>query len=161
MIAAAPSLEDRIPGAQFLGLITSKENTYFERAFAALGVTPEDRKATLDEPATTRFISLMRGAALSGKLHVMLAVLVVAEWSYFEWADRVTPAPDLPFYFQEWIDLHRGAYFSSVVAYLRNLLDGLDLSDVERNEARDAFLAAVKNEGDFWAMAAAAASSTK
>ena len=28
-----------------------------------------------------------------------------------------------PFYFREWVDLHSGAYFGSVVAYLRGLLD--------------------------------------
>ena len=33
MVAAAPTLQDRIPGCQFLALITGKENTYFERSF--------------------------------------------------------------------------------------------------------------------------------
>jgi thiaminase/transcriptional activator TenA len=37
-VGHAPSLQDRIPLAQFLGLVTSEENTYFERALAAVGV---------------------------------------------------------------------------------------------------------------------------
>ena len=48
MIAAARSLPDRIPGAQFLALITGKENTYFERAQAAF------ERATASESARTR-----------------------------------------------------------------------------------------------------------
>ena len=38
MVAAAPTLADRVPGCQFLALITGRENTYFERSFVALGV---------------------------------------------------------------------------------------------------------------------------
>ena len=52
MIAQAHSLKDRIPGAQFLGLITGKENTYFERSFEALGVTDAVRESTPSAPAT-------------------------------------------------------------------------------------------------------------
>ena len=37
IISHARSLEDRIPACQFLALVTSKENTYFERCFEQLG----------------------------------------------------------------------------------------------------------------------------
>jgi thiaminase/transcriptional activator TenA len=36
IIAKAQCLEDRIPGCQFLAMITGTENTYFERSFKAL-----------------------------------------------------------------------------------------------------------------------------
>lgn len=144
MIAVAPSLEDRIPGAQFLALITGKENTYFQRAFQELGRTQGI------EPATTKFITLMQQAARSNKLHVMLAVLVVAEWSYLEWAERVTPVDGLHWLFQEWIDLHTGDYFNSVVDYLKGLLDSLSLDEGQKKETKDAFLAAVRCEQAFW-----------
>lgn len=156
MIAAAPSLEDRIPGAKFLAGILCKENTYFERSFAALNVSAEQRSSTADAPETTAFITLMRKAASSAKLHVMLAVLIVAEWSYLTWAERVRPAENLAFYHQEWIDLHRGDYFNTVVSYLRGLLDRLadaSLSASELEEARAAFRATVQAEKGFWAMA--------
>lgn len=124
MIAHARSLKDRIPGAQFLGLITGQENTYFERSFEALGVSLETRHTTPNAPAMANFENLMRDAAASGSLGEMLAVLVVAEWSYQSWGERVLPfAVAEPFYFREWVDLHSGPYFGSVVAYLRRLLD--------------------------------------
>lgn len=65
MIAEAPSLKDRIPGAQFLGLMTGKENTYFERAFQAPGVTEEQRTTTPDTKVTQLFDQQMRHAAKS------------------------------------------------------------------------------------------------
>ena len=154
MIAHAPTLEDRIPGAQFLGLITGKENTYFERSFDALGLRAAERRAPA-VAATTNFQSLMTRAADSRQLHAMLAVLVVAEWSYLDWGERVQPKDGLSFLHLEWIDLHRGDYFAGVVAYLRGMLDALDLDDAERAETKTYFDAAVQCERDFWLMARA------
>jgi thiaminase/transcriptional activator TenA len=56
----------------------------------------------------------------------MLAVLVVAEWSYLDWAaPHADKARDLPFWFGEWITLHSGEGFEGVVAYLRDQLDAV------------------------------------
>lgn len=52
MVAHAPTLKDRIEGCQFLGLVTGKENTYFERSLAALGVDAEASKAAPMETVT-------------------------------------------------------------------------------------------------------------
>ena len=41
IVANARSLSDRIPGCQFLALITGKENTYFERSLEKLGANGE------------------------------------------------------------------------------------------------------------------------
>ena len=86
MIAAAPTLADRIPGCQFLALITGRENTYFERSFEALGVDKAAREDTPNAPPTSAFDSLMREAA-KASYPEMLAVLVVAEWRC-SWAHR-------------------------------------------------------------------------
>ena len=82
-------------------------------------------------------------------------VLVVAEWSYLAWGERVQPKDGLSFLHLEWIDLHRGDYFAGVVAYLRGMLDALDLDDAERAETKTYFDAAVQCERDFWLMARA------
>ena len=79
MVAAAPTLADRIPGCQFLALITGRENTYFERSFDALGIDEAARSGTPDAPPTVAFNGLMREAA-TASYPEMLAVLVVAEW---------------------------------------------------------------------------------
>lgn len=42
MVAKARCLEDRIPGCQFLALITGDENNYFQRSFDSYAATPRD-----------------------------------------------------------------------------------------------------------------------
>ena len=95
----------------------------------------------------------MRSAAAGGKLHEMLGVLVVAEWSYLTWGEAARPVAGLSWLHLEWIDLHRGDYFASVIAYLRAQLDKLELTPAQRGEARAAFLEAVACEKAFWEMA--------
>mmetsp|Transcript_16472 Transcript_16472/g.49177 ORF Transcript_16472/g.49177 Transcript_16472/m.49177 type:complete len:235 (+) Transcript_16472:153-857(+) len=143
---------DKKPGLDFLDIIQGPENTYFQRAMHELGLTQADLDVKA-EPETEVFMHLMRRATLSEKLHVMLAVLVVCEWSYLTWGSSVTPAHNLSWLHLEWIDLHRGAYFESVVAYLRGALDKMQLSEAEKTEAREFFLLTVAAEHDFWHMA--------
>lgn len=120
----APSLSDRLPLAHFLGIIAGPENTYFERSFEMLNVPIEQQtQPNLLEP-TEKFQSLMLKASESGEYANMIAVLCVAEWVYLSWADQVADyKPTLPFYFSQWIDLHTGDYFTSVVEHLRHQLD--------------------------------------
>lgn len=137
-VAHAPRLEDAVPGAQFLAVITGPENTYFLRSFEALGVSDAAR-AMPPAPEGQALLDAMAAARLSGRYEDMLAVLVVAEWSYLEWGERhAPPAPDLPFWFAEWIELHSGEGFRGVVDYLRGQLDqawdGLDRPARERVE---------------------------
>lgn len=151
-IVHAPSLDDSIPTAQFLGLVTDTENTYFQRSFEALGVTAADR-ARPPAPPTRGFQEIMARAAASGSYARMLAVLVVAEWSYLSWAAPHWPrSPDLPFWLGEWIDLHAGAGFEGVVAHLRGQLDaaweGLDAG--ERAAVEALFVEAVALERAFF-----------
>lgn len=107
-IAHAPSLADSVPAAQFLAVITGPENTYFLRSFDALEMTDDERNLAA-APETTAFQNLMYEAHTSGRYEQMLAVLVVAEWTYLSWAERYENYDEnLPFWFSEWIDLHCG-----------------------------------------------------
>lgn len=151
-IAHAPTLTDGVPMAQFLGVVTSTENTYFLRSFEALGVSDADQD-TPAAAATRAFQDLMSEARTSGQYEQMLAVLVVAEWSYLIWANRYkTYDPDLPFWFAEWIDLHTGEGFEEVVAHLRGQLDSIwqDLSDTQQTAATAMFQKAVSCERAFF-----------
>ena len=153
IISKARTLEDRIPGCQFLAIITGKENTYFERSFEALGVTQDDRTSVPDAPCTKGFCELMRSVAATGSLAEMLAVIVVCEWSYLSWGEIVLDTHVRKnFYCFEWVDLHSGEYFTSVVEYLRSLLDkeGESLSDEEKQATKTRFLEAVQLEEDFF-----------
>lgn len=154
-VSRAPTLKDRIPGCQFLALLTGAENTYFERCFVALGVTDEARATQPDWPATSDFKQLMADAANGTSYADMLAVLAVAEGTYLGWADRVnrslTERPE-DFWYAEWLDLHVGAYFESVVGYLNDQLDqvGPTLSASDRNGCLSFFARATELEVRFF-----------
>lgn len=151
-IAHAPSLADSVPAAQFLAVITGPENTYFLRSFDALEMTDDERNLAA-APETTAFQNLMYEAQTSGRYERMLAVLVVAEWTYLSWAERYENYDEnLPFWFSEWIDLHCGEGFEGVVNYLRDQLDKAwgELDDAQRTKAEEMFGKAVDCEVDFF-----------
>ncbi len=151
-IAHAPSLADSVPAAQFLAVITGPENTYFLRSFEALGVD-KTRQSPDPAPATRDFQALMAQAAASGRYELMLAVLVVAEWTYLSWATPVNPPrKDLPFWFADWITLHAGAGFEGVVEYLRDQLDQVwpTLNATAQQEVEALFARAVALERAFF-----------
>lgn len=148
-IAHAPTLKDSVPAAQFLALITGPENTYFLRSLAEL-----DTPSTADAVDETRaFQALMREARVSGRYELMLAVLVVAEWIYLDWASpHADKAAALPFWLGEWITLHCGEGFSGVVSYLRDQLDQAwaNLNEGARDEVQAVFSKAVRLERAFF-----------
>jgi thiaminase (transcriptional activator TenA) len=153
VIANARTLSDRIPGCQFLAMITGKENTYFERSFEKLGVTQEERGNISDAACTTGFCDLMRTVAGQGSLGEMLSVLVVCEWTYLSWGQLVSKyiiREDFCTY--EWVDLHSGPDFEAVVAYLRELLDkeGTLINDADKETCKQRFLQAIQLEEDFF-----------
>eukprot|EP00977_Amphora_coffeiformis_P018849 scaffold6761_cov159-Amphora_coffeaeformis.AAC.2 len=155
IVAHARSLEDRIPACQFLALVTSKENTYFERCFEKLGCSAQERASIPDKACTTGFCDLMRSVALKGSLAEMLSVITVCEWSYLSWGNLVkdkTVRDDFVTY--EWVDLHTGEAFEELVEYLRGLLDKecTLISHSEREKCKERFLQAVQLEEDFFNM---------
>mmetsp|Transcript_20802 Transcript_20802/g.48972 ORF Transcript_20802/g.48972 Transcript_20802/m.48972 type:complete len:242 (-) Transcript_20802:1538-2263(-) len=130
IVAHLPSLPDRIPGCQFLAVITGPENTYFERSFEKLGISEKERDSIPDAKVTQKFCNLMRSAAASRNLEEMLAVIVVCEWSYLSWGQTVLDQHASKggicrkdFVTYEWVDLHSGPAFEAVISYLRELLD--------------------------------------
>mmetsp|Transcript_8321 Transcript_8321/g.10912 ORF Transcript_8321/g.10912 Transcript_8321/m.10912 type:complete len:229 (+) Transcript_8321:77-763(+) len=155
IIAKARTLQDRIPACQFLGVVTSAENTYFTRCFEALNVTQAEQDAVPDADCTTGFCNLMRDAAVNGTLAEMLSVIVVCEWTYLTWADKVkdkTKRDDFCTY--EWVDLHSGPEFEGIVSHFRSLLDkeGEIISVDERKRCQERFLHAMQLEVDFFDM---------
>ena len=151
-IATAPGLADSVPAAQFLALITGKENTYFLRSFEALGVSDQGGSIAAG-PATAGFNDLMKEAIASGKYERMLAVICVAEWSYLSWATPFNPPDqDLPFWLSEWITLHAGPDFEAVVEYFRTQLDRYwdSLNETARSEVKSIFCRAVALERQFF-----------
>ncbi|TWP38931.1 TenA family protein [Leekyejoonella antrihumi] len=123
-VATADTFEARLILARFAGEVAGDENTYFERSFAALGVTDQIDERTPDTPATSGFKDLFRDAAESRDYAGALAVLVVTEWLYLDWARRA-PSRARGFVHAEWIALHDNPGFAEFVAFLRRELDRL------------------------------------
>lgn len=122
-IQAAPGFEQRVALGRFLGLVTSAENTYFERSFDELGVPGTERVRPALAAPTAGFRELMHEAAASGDYGSMVAVLTVAEWLYLAWAAPLAGrAPDW-FVIREWVALHSGPDFEAWVEFLRTELD--------------------------------------
>ena len=119
-IGHAPSMGDRVVLGQFMGMLTSDENSTFQRTFEAFGV---DGQAPDYLPETRAFQQLLVETGLHGGYAEMLAVLVVTEWLYLGWATRITRAEGLHPLYAEWIDLHDSEAFEQFVAWLCRRLD--------------------------------------
>ena len=123
-IHTAPDLAARLPLGRFMGLLCAEENTYFLRAFDALGVAEALRRDPPLSDAARGFRALMEEAASSPHHPDQLAVLCVAEWSYLSWARPARDTrPAEPFWCAEWVDLHASPYFEGFVEGLRAALD--------------------------------------
>ena len=62
-LASADTFEARLRFGRFIGMVSGEENTYFLRAFEALGVTEDRRAADPDTQPTAGFKAIMREAA--------------------------------------------------------------------------------------------------
>nr|WP_246339974.1 TenA family protein [Ancylobacter tetraedralis] len=151
-IATADRYESRIRFAQFAAMITSDENTYFQRGFDALGVAEAERRQPAIAAPTARFQALMREAAQTRDYACCLAVLTVAEWLYLDWADRPGAVLPTDFIHAEWITLHNNDGFRAFVIWLRGELDraGADADETGRAAAASLFGRAVALERAFF-----------
>ena len=123
-IAHAPDMPPKTKLAGFLAAVTSEENDYFLRSFAALGVFEADWRAAAPNPVTRRFGEVMLGAASEGYAEA-LAVLLPAEWIYLSWARGAGDRRPARFYLSEWIEIHAIPEFAAFVAWLRAEVDRL------------------------------------
>ena len=122
-IATADTFEARLRFGRFAGMVSGDENTYFLRAFEALGVSEARRHQEPDTAPTQGFQAIMREAAATRNYAAVLAVLNVAEWLYQDWATRGNkPLPE-HFVHAEWVTLHNNPFFNDFVAFLRAELD--------------------------------------
>ncbi|THU00260.1 TenA family transcriptional regulator [Lampropedia puyangensis] len=147
-IATADTFEARLRFGRFAGMVSGDENTYFLRAFEALGVTPTQREQTPDTTSTQGFSAIMREAAATREYAAILAVLNVAEWLYQDWATRGTKPLPKDFVHAEWVTLHDNAFFNDFVAFLRSELDRV--GPTQQAIAHDFFGRAVGLELNFF-----------
>jgi thiaminase/transcriptional activator TenA len=147
-LASADTFEAKLRLGRFIGMVSAEENTYFLRAFAALGVTEDRRAADPDTEPTIGFKAIMREAAETRSYAAALSVLIVAEWLYLDWASRAPqPLPD-NFVHAEWITLHDNLNFRGFVDFLRVELDRV--GPAQADLCRDFFHRAVALEFAFF-----------
>jgi thiaminase (transcriptional activator TenA) len=154
-VAAADRAEPRVVHARQLGVVAGPENDFFARALDALDVPLGDRTQPVLLEPTRAFLALMETARASADYPSCLAVLLVAEWLYLDWATRpdATP-PDEPLQ-REWIELHSGPEFVRWVAFLRSELDRVTaaLDDAHRQRVQELFGRVVELELAFFDVA--------
>ncbi|MCD2186382.1 TenA family protein [Actinomycetospora soli] len=123
-VAAADRPGPRLVLARQLGLVAGDEDDYFTRALDRLGVRAPA------EPArpTAAFLALMDDARRSADYGRVLTVLLVAEWLYLDWAQRLGAAP-ADWLYAEWIELHRGPAFAAWVGFLREEADRVGVDE--------------------------------
>jgi len=147
-LASADTFEARLRFGRFIGTVSSEENTYFLRAFEALGVTEDRRAADTDTQPTTGFKAIMREAAQTRSYAAALSVLVVIEWLYLDWASRAPQPLPATFVHAEWITLHDSPDFRGFVDFLRAELDRV--GPAQADLCRDFFRRAVALEFSFF-----------
>lgn len=151
-VATADRPEARLVHARQLGVLAGPESDFFARTLDALDVPLADRTAPELREPTRAFLDLMRDARRSAEYATCLAVLLVAEWLYLDWATRADAEPPAEPVGREWIELHRGPAFESWVAFLRAEFDraAAPLDGAQRQRARAAFVRAVECELAFF-----------
>ena len=152
-VAAAPWLPSRLVFARVLGAFASDENTYFQDCFNELDVAEADRSRPGLGTVTRDFDSLMRTALSTRSYPDVLAVLLVAEWLYGDWAARAgDPAiwPAAPKH-SEWIRLHNNPEYNAWVTWLREEFDAVEPVNPEvRARVTETFREAVRLELAFF-----------
>jgi thiaminase/transcriptional activator TenA len=151
-VASADRADARVVHARQLGIVAGPENDFFARALDTLDVPLTERtRPELLEP-TRAFVDLMDDARRSADYASCLAVLLVAEWLYLEWATRPEETlPEEPVQ-AEWIALHSGRAFAGWVEFLRAEFDRVcaDLAPAHRDRVQELFVRAVDLELAFF-----------
>lgn len=129
-LAHAPTMAQKKVLAEFLAALTSDENTYFLRAFEALGLGETDYLNPPLHPVSQAIINTLK--ASDSRYEEAIICLCVAEWSYLSWCQQQADKPrGSRFYLQEWIDIHVLPEFETFVRWLRTQVD----SFADRDEA--------------------------
>jgi thiaminase (transcriptional activator TenA) len=151
-VASADRADARVVHARQLGIIAGPENDFFARALDALDVPLADRTHPELQAPTRGFVELMDSARRTAHYPSCLAVLLVAEWLYLDWATRPGATPPEEPLQAEWITLHSGRAFEAWVDFLRAEFDRVcaDLEPAHRDRVQDLFVRAVDLELAFF-----------
>jgi thiaminase (transcriptional activator TenA) len=123
MLVKAPGLEERRWLAGVLQALAVDQIGYFERTFAALGITAEDRARAMPE-SVLAFRNGMLAIARDGSYLDGVVIMMAAEWMYATWCTRTAKTPSSNAELKRWVDLHAEAEFHAQAEWLRRQVDG-------------------------------------
>lgn len=125
MLVKAPGLEERRWLAGVLQALAVEQIGYFERTFAALGITAADRARPL--PASVlAFRDGMLACARDGGYLDGVAIMLAAEWMYATWCSRAAQGTITDPVLRQWVDLHAEPEFLAQAEWLRRQIDAAD-----------------------------------
>jgi thiaminase (transcriptional activator TenA) len=131
MLIKAPRLSERRCLAGALQALAVDQIGYFERTFAALAMTSEERSRPLPA-AVVAFRDEMLAIARDGRYLDGVVVMLAAEWMYATWCARAAKEPIANAELRRWVDLHAQSEFLTQADWLRRQIDGAaDLADEE------------------------------
>jgi thiaminase (transcriptional activator TenA) len=122
MLVKAPGLEERRWLAGVLQALATEQIGYFERTFAALGITAADRARTLPE-SVLAFRDGMLAIARDGSYLDGVVIMMAAEWMYATWCTRAATTPSGNAELKRWVDLHAEPAFHAQADWLRSQVD--------------------------------------
>ncbi len=149
MLVKAPGLPERRWLAGVLQALAVEQIGYFERVFAAVGITADDRARPMPAEVIT-FRDGMLAIARDGAYLDGVVIMLAAEWTYATWCSRAAQGiianPEL----KRWVDLHAEPEFHAQAAWLRDQVDGAkDLTSADRRRLATLFGRALQLEIDF------------
>lgn len=131
MLVKAPGLEERRWLAGVLQALAVEQIGYFERTFAALGITAADRARPLP-PSVFAFRDGMLAIARDGTYREGVAIMLAAEWMYATWCTRAAACRIGDPILRRWVDLHAEPEFLAQADWLRRQLDAADPAEKDR-----------------------------
>ncbi len=150
-VAKAPSMDVARRLATFMAGVLQGEESLFREAFRDWGLAPERYTHPEPGPTAKAMGDMMARIAYGGGFPEILSVLVVTEWTYLDWATRLSrsgmPADPVQ---RRWVEIHCNADFRAFVQWLIAPLDSLALTDEQRGRVGRLFLATLRYEVAFW-----------
>lgn len=115
-----------------LAALANEQIVFFESAFAARRIDPED--CDIDRPEVSAFRSGMLEIARDGSFLDIVAAMFAAEWMYWTWSSQAAQRPISDPLLKQWIDMHAHEDFAAQALWLKQQLDaaGPRLDEAER-----------------------------
>lgn len=151
IIAHAPTIDITLKFGQYIGYLSSNEDTYFQDSFTALNITPPNVSGGDNTliPAMVDFRKTISHAIQSGDYRMMMVCYMVFELGYLQWAQAQNITTDTP-HFKDWIDMHRSPLFTDYVHMFVSLLNDCGIADGETlAKEQHIFAACLQHEIDF------------